>query len=124
MHTEVAKQLQAALIVVSRIDVSVFVAAAHHLLPPAAVWMTIMLIYRSNDHTLAYQSRVGPVEWLQPYTDDSIRCVCVCMWWAGRQDKTRQARQAGRQAGDSSRGGRLATGTVLGTWAVMAKAAG
>lgn len=29
---------------------------------------------RSNDHTLAYQSRVGPVEWLQPYTDDSIRC--------------------------------------------------
>jgi protoheme ferro-lyase len=28
---------------------------------------------RSNEHTLAYQSRVGPVEWLQPYTDDSIR---------------------------------------------------
>lgn len=26
-----------------------------------------------NHHTLAYQSRVGPVEWLQPYTDDSIR---------------------------------------------------
>jgi hypothetical protein len=26
-----------------------------------------------NSHTLAYQSRVGPVEWLQPYTDDSIR---------------------------------------------------
>jgi ferrochelatase len=24
-------------------------------------------------HTLAYQSRVGPVEWLKPYTDDSIR---------------------------------------------------
>lgn len=27
----------------------------------------------SNDHTLAYQSRVGPVEWLRPYTDDRIR---------------------------------------------------
>jgi ferrochelatase len=26
-----------------------------------------------NAHTLAYQSRVGPVEWLQPYTDASIR---------------------------------------------------
>eukprot|EP00803_Ostreobium_quekettii_P008227 evm.model.scf_638.1 EVM.evm.TU.scf_638.1 scf_638:10323-14473(+) len=24
-------------------------------------------------HTLAYQSRVGPVEWLKPYTDESIR---------------------------------------------------
>lgn len=27
----------------------------------------------ANSHTLAYQSRVGPVEWLKPYTDDSIR---------------------------------------------------
>lgn len=27
---------------------------------------------RSNDYTLAYQSRVGPVEWLQPYTEDAI----------------------------------------------------
>eukprot|EP01025_Chloroclados_australasicus_P039311 TRINITY_DN4062_c0_g4_i1.p1 TRINITY_DN4062_c0_g4~~TRINITY_DN4062_c0_g4_i1.p1 ORF type:complete len:477 (-),score=39.53 TRINITY_DN4062_c0_g4_i1:265-1695(-) len=26
-----------------------------------------------NHHTLAYQSRVGPVEWLKPYTDDSIK---------------------------------------------------
>jgi protoporphyrin/coproporphyrin ferrochelatase len=26
-----------------------------------------------NSHTLAYQSRVGPVEWLRPYTDDSIK---------------------------------------------------
>lgn len=25
-----------------------------------------------NDHTLAYQSRVGPVEWLKPYTEDAI----------------------------------------------------
>lgn len=27
----------------------------------------------NNDHTLAYQSRVGPVEWLKPYTDDTIK---------------------------------------------------
>eukprot|EP00798_Chlamydomonas_sp_ICE-L_P003892 gene3892-13961_t len=27
----------------------------------------------NNHHTLAYQSRVGPVEWLKPYTDDTIR---------------------------------------------------
>lgn len=27
---------------------------------------------RSNEHTLAYQSRVGPVEWLKPYTEDAI----------------------------------------------------
>lgn len=27
---------------------------------------------RSNAYTLAYQSRVGPVEWLQPYTEDAI----------------------------------------------------
>ena len=26
-----------------------------------------------NEYTLAYQSRVGPVEWLTPYTDDVIR---------------------------------------------------
>ena len=26
-----------------------------------------------NSHTLAYQSRVGPVEWLKPYTDETIR---------------------------------------------------
>ena len=26
----------------------------------------------SNDFTLAYQSRVGPIEWLQPYTEDAI----------------------------------------------------
>ena len=29
----------------------------------------------TNDFTLAYQSRVGPVEWLRPYTDDKIREV-------------------------------------------------
>jgi ferrochelatase len=27
---------------------------------------------RPNAHTLAYQSRVGPVEWLRPYTDEAI----------------------------------------------------
>ncbi|MGB3202922.1 MAG: ferrochelatase, partial [Nodosilinea sp.] len=27
---------------------------------------------RPNPYTLAYQSRVGPVEWLQPYTEDAI----------------------------------------------------
>ena len=25
-----------------------------------------------NSHSLAYQSKVGPVEWLQPYTQDAI----------------------------------------------------
>jgi len=28
---------------------------------------------RPNPHTLAYQSRVGPVEWLKPYTEESIK---------------------------------------------------
>jgi len=28
---------------------------------------------RPNAHTLAYQSRVGPVEWLQPYTEDALK---------------------------------------------------
>ena len=28
---------------------------------------------RANDYTLAYQSRVGPIEWLQPYTEDAIK---------------------------------------------------
>ena len=32
----------------------------------------------NNHHTLAYQSRVGPVEWLKPYTDDTIRCGRRC----------------------------------------------
>jgi len=27
---------------------------------------------RPNENTLAYQSRVGPVEWLRPYTEDAI----------------------------------------------------
>ncbi|MDJ0681592.1 MAG: ferrochelatase [Xenococcaceae cyanobacterium MO_167.B52] len=28
---------------------------------------------RNNQYTLAYQSRVGPVEWLQPYTEDALK---------------------------------------------------
>ena len=28
---------------------------------------------RTNLYTLAYQSKVGPVEWLQPYTDDALK---------------------------------------------------
>lgn len=28
---------------------------------------------KPNEHTLAYQSRVGPVEWLQPYTEDALK---------------------------------------------------
>ncbi|MGB0563936.1 MAG: ferrochelatase [Spirulinaceae cyanobacterium] len=27
---------------------------------------------RPNPHTLAYQSRVGPIEWLRPYTEDAL----------------------------------------------------
>ncbi len=27
---------------------------------------------KPNSYTLAYQSKVGPVEWLQPYTDDAL----------------------------------------------------
>ncbi|MGK7945013.1 MAG: ferrochelatase [Microcystaceae cyanobacterium] len=27
---------------------------------------------KGNDYTLAYQSRVGPVEWLKPYTEDAL----------------------------------------------------
>ncbi|NJK60993.1 MAG: ferrochelatase [Oscillatoriales cyanobacterium SM2_1_8] len=30
---------------------------------------------RYNAHTLAYQSRVGPVEWLRPYTEDAIASI-------------------------------------------------
>lgn len=29
-------------------------------------------IGRQNNHSLAYQSKVGPIEWLQPYTEDAI----------------------------------------------------
>ncbi len=29
----------------------------------------------ANPYTLAYQSRVGPVEWLKPYTEDALRAL-------------------------------------------------
>lgn len=29
-------------------------------------------LHRTNRHTLAYQSRVGPMEWLKPYTEEAI----------------------------------------------------
>lgn len=32
---------------------------------------------RPNAHTLAYQSRVGPVEWLKPYTEDAIPALAA-----------------------------------------------
>ncbi|NJL67960.1 MAG: ferrochelatase [Oscillatoriales cyanobacterium RU_3_3] len=34
--------------------------------------LIVEALNRSNEHTLAYQSRVGPVEWLKPYTEDAI----------------------------------------------------
>ena len=36
------------------------------------VELIMQALGRPNDHTLAYQSRVGPVEWLQPYTEEAI----------------------------------------------------
>jgi ferrochelatase len=37
------------------------------------VALIMQTLDRPNPHTLAYQSRVGPVEWLQPYTDDALK---------------------------------------------------
>ncbi len=34
--------------------------------------LIMQTLNRPNKHVLAYQSRVGPVEWLQPYTEDSL----------------------------------------------------
>ncbi len=36
------------------------------------VRLIMQTLNRPNAHTLAYQSRVGPVEWLKPYTDEAI----------------------------------------------------
>ena len=36
------------------------------------VELIMKTLNRPNPYTLAYQSRVGPVEWLKPYTDDAI----------------------------------------------------
>lgn len=35
--------------------------------------LIMQTLNRPNPYTLAYQSRVGPVEWLQPYTDDALK---------------------------------------------------
>jgi ferrochelatase len=34
--------------------------------------LILKALNRPNSHTLAYQSRVGPVEWLKPYTEEAI----------------------------------------------------
>jgi ferrochelatase len=34
--------------------------------------LIMQTLNRPNDYTLAYQSRVGPIEWLKPYTDEAI----------------------------------------------------
>jgi len=36
------------------------------------VALIMQTLNRPNPHTLAYQSRVGPVEWLKPYTEDAL----------------------------------------------------
>ncbi|ELS33157.1 MULTISPECIES: ferrochelatase [Pseudanabaena] len=38
----------------------------------ACAALIMQRLNRTNPYTLAYQSRVGPVEWLQPYTDVAI----------------------------------------------------
>jgi protoporphyrin/coproporphyrin ferrochelatase len=38
----------------------------------ACTALVMQTLDRPNAHTLAYQSRVGPVEWLKPYTEDAI----------------------------------------------------
>lgn len=37
--------------------------------------LIVQTLNRPNSHTLAYQSRVGPVEWLKPYTEDAIKAL-------------------------------------------------
>jgi protoporphyrin/coproporphyrin ferrochelatase len=39
----------------------------------ACTHLIMKTLNRTNDFTLAYQSRVGPVEWLKPYTEDSLK---------------------------------------------------
>ncbi|MEB3312421.1 MAG: ferrochelatase [Snowella sp.] len=38
----------------------------------ACTRLIMKTLNRPNPHTLAYQSRVGPVEWLKPYTEDAL----------------------------------------------------
>ncbi len=35
--------------------------------------LIVQTLNRPNEHTLAYQSRVGPVEWLKPYTEEALQ---------------------------------------------------
>ena len=37
--------------------------------------LIMKMLNRPNPHTLAYQSRVGPVEWLKPYTEEAIETL-------------------------------------------------
>lgn len=37
--------------------------------------LIMQALNRPNAHILAYQSRVGPVEWLQPYTEEAIEAL-------------------------------------------------
>ncbi len=39
--------------------------------------LIVQTLNRPNRHTLAYQSRVGPVEWLKPYTEDAIASLAA-----------------------------------------------
>ncbi|MGC8711907.1 MAG: ferrochelatase [Leptodesmis sp.] len=39
----------------------------------ACTHLIMQTLNRPNAYTLAYQSRVGPVEWLRPYTDDALK---------------------------------------------------
>ncbi|ACK64419.1 Ferrochelatase [Rippkaea orientalis PCC 8801] len=39
----------------------------------ACTRLIMQTLNRPNDYTLAYQSRVGPVEWLKPYTEDALK---------------------------------------------------
>ena len=39
----------------------------------ACTGLIMNALNRQNDYTLAYQSRVGPVEWLKPYTEDALK---------------------------------------------------
>ena len=34
--------------------------------------LVMQTLGRTNEYSLAYQSKVGPIEWLQPYTEDAI----------------------------------------------------
>ncbi len=41
----------------------------------ACVRLIWAAVDRPNDHSLSYQSRVGPVKWLQPYTEDRLQAL-------------------------------------------------